>query len=809
MSGVEIIVGHSWKEDVRFIDSLRSRRPSETVLDLLELRDVIDIVVDGNNLTASIPEEAIFGLVADLCGEVLKLLDGEQTKGIVEFHHEPWEMALVPEGSSLLLSLYSVDRRQLVLCRDLKIGAAAFADALADAGEEMLTALLRVSDHFSAHGQVRELSQALARLRRQRRVRFPGVAEVESREGGERLASSSLASGLTVSFSFDGDDRALRGYRGEHVFDLHALLFGGQVRAELGEEEAVLAREYPFLTIVSLLDRCRQLFNQLEGHAHQPFVIGEALPRLGLEVHGEGSRWRVRGRDATTGEWSEVMVSPVECLDSLVSLGEVFLQEVLRVNPHLEVNQRFLDVADEAEKLRHWFSDLCEHNLYHDRPEAYLRELGDLKNAPVEEPEELSFPWPLSAVQALFPRRAWTMDTRGIDLSGLRCTPAGVVVPCAGELRCVKTETGRTRWTVPMRGDLRSSGTAQAGPLWMVRQPGGLAAVNGESGEVVGELSTEAWGGGEWTRLRGAAYYPTEEMVVVVGSGGETMAMAVGSGAVRSGAQEPLWEIGSSAPGRVHGVAVEGPLICVENDEGVVTALNPRTGEVVWRIRIPGSPVAKIESHQGRIYVVHHDPLRQASTVTSLYPFTGRTVWQVRLPGFCAGVPTFVDRWMMLPVERRGQITLAALDLEAVDPRVIWQIPLASAGVDRPTPVMASRLDGRWHGWIRTDRAEVTCFRLSDGEVRWQVMPADGNLLLYGAAPLRRLREALVNVSTTVDLRNLSTGELLHSLPAIEAPEFGAFAPPFSVILGETGPEEEDVDRLTCFDMSHFLAVVE
>lgn len=50
MGSVEIIVGHNWTEDVRYLHGLRDVRPAGTTLDLVEIRDIIDIVVDRKSV---------------------------------------------------------------------------------------------------------------------------------------------------------------------------------------------------------------------------------------------------------------------------------------------------------------------------------------------------------------------------------------------------------------------------------------------------------------------------------------------------------------------------------------------------------------------------------------------------------------------------------------------------------------------------------------------------------------------------------------------------------------------------------------
>lgn len=800
MSSVEIIVGHRWKDDVRYIDSLQGRRPADSGLDLLELRDIIDIVVDGANLTASIPEEAIFGLVGNLLASLVELIDETSRKAIVEFHHEPWELVLVPDGSMLQLSLYSIDRRRRVVVRDQAIDARAFIDAICEVAEQMLTDLLGVSERYSSDPQVRRISQALARLKRTPRVNFPprNGQQIDG-AGGPRLASTSTSDGLTLSFRFDGADAGLRSYRGEHVFDLHSLLFDGALQAEFGSQALVLAHQFPFLAITGLLHRTRQLFNQLESHANDPFVLDEPLPRLGFSVEGEGSHWLLRAEDAEHHTWHQCEVHPSDCLDALVSLAELFAQDMTRANPHLTVNQRYLDFEEEVQKLRRWHRDLCGNNLYHERPEDYLQRLGHLEPASAPAADPPDFPWPLSTVHTLFPHRSWTLRAGRIDFGSIALTPSSLLLATPGSIRCLTPQNGREQWRHEFDTDTAHDGAivVTGDHLISAAEGGVLHLLDRHGGELITTVDT----GQEDRTLVGAACYESQDLTVAARRSGEVCAFDPRTGAVQ-------WRT-STAPSELRQILFHGPLICVQSAEGVVSALNPASGETLWKIRTGGTSDRAVTIHQGRIYAVTHDPLHRGSTLYALYPFTGRTIWQLRLNGYACGPPSFVDHWMVLPVERRGQLTLVGIDLEAVDPRANWDLELSSAGVDRPTQISPVVLDGDWHGLVRTDRAELTCFCLADGEVRWRVIPATETLLLHGNLPLFQIRDAVINISERVDLRDVYTGRMLHTFDAIEAPEFGFLAPPFSLLFGEQAPGGEAADQLTAYSVDHFLALVD
>ena len=799
MSSVEIIVGDRWKEDVRYIDSLRPRRPADSSLDLLELRDIIDIVVDGTNLTASIPEEAIFGLVESMLAALVRLVDETSRKAIIEFHHEPWELVLLPDGDVLKLSLYSIDRRRCVVVRDRPVNARAFIDAICAVAEQMLTDLFGVSERFSSHRQVRHISQSLARLKRTPRIRFSAPYVTDMDGDGTHVASTSNAQGLTVGYRFDAADPGLLNYRGEHVFDLHALLFDGVLEAEFGAQSLVLAKHFPFLAICALMDRTRQLFNRLESHPDTPFALDDEWGGLNLSVHGNPKTWTLRARPGDDGEWWEHCLAPSACLDTLVSLAELFLNDLLRINPHLTVNQRFADMEEEAEKLRRWHHDLCGNNVYHERPEDYLRRLADVEPTARPQPGPAQFPWPLRSVHTLFPQRSWNLWSKRVDFASLTVTDTSLLAPTRSALRCLHPATGDEQWRYGFQHPLRHDRSmALGGDQIVVADPGGnLVVLDRNTGGLTARYQTES----SWKHLVGAAHYDSQDLMVVARHDGVIAAFELADASRR-------WRHGSG-PGKLESLLFHGPLVCAQSCEGVMTALNPCTGETVWKVRLGGTPEQAAAIHQGRIYAITHDPLHRGSTLYALYPFTGRTVWQLRLSGYASGPPSFVDQWMLLPLEKHGQLTMAGIDLEAVDPRINWQLELSSAGFDRPTPVSPVRLDGQWHGLVRTDRAELTCFRVCDGAVRWRVIPAKETLLLHGNLPLYRVRDAVVLVSETVDLRHVDTGELLHTFDVGTPPEFGFLTPAFNLILAGRATGDDDTDQITAYRIDHFLALVE
>jgi hypothetical protein len=139
---------------------------------------------------------------------------------------------------------------------------------------------------------------------------------------------------------------------------------------------------------------------------------------------------------------------------------------------------------------------------------------------------------------------------------------------------------------------------------------------------------------------------------------------------------------------------------------------------------------------------------------------------------------------------------------------VNWNLELSSAGLYQTTPVVEATIDEQRHGLVRTDRAETTCFRLVDGQIRWQNMPASETLLLYGNLPLIAVADAVLSINETIDLRALDDGALLHSFCAVDAPEFLLATDALRIVLGQQSSDTEEDDTLASLSLAHYLALL-
>ncbi len=798
MSSVEIIVGHRWRDDVRFLSELRAYRPLDTTVNLTEIRDIIDIVIDGKNITSSIAEESIFGVFGELLAALFKLVKGESQKAIVEFQCEPWELVLVPRSKELLVSVYSVDRHHRVVADNIAISARAFVDAVTDAAETMLNDLFRISERFANDGLVRRFSSQLTQIRKHRAELFANVPKSRAPVVCDRGASTSNASGVTLSYEFDGSGQYLREYCGEHAFDLHALLFSGRVQAEVDGQIVTLAENYPYLCMAAILGRARELLNYRETRQNI-FDCVEAMPYGNFDVHGRGNVWNVHiENEAMGGNALNYDVQPDDCIDSLVTLGELFVRDLLDLNPHLELNQRFVDLSDEVRSLRSWQQDLTGKNLYLETPEEYLRNLGHLEPAETPGVEAAFFPWPLEQVRALFPHVSWQYEASQIAFGESVALRDTLLIAGREGLVCLDRADGSSRWKYEWSEKPEQTVRfAMAGDLALVAENGlGLRLLDVQNGqELARNDELKRWGG-----LLGAAQFSNEAMVVLADLNGQVPGISSADGAL-------VWEH-SVGIGRYCGFAVSGPLVSVLSTEGSITTLNPLNGEVLWKVRAGGLPDVPLQYHQGRLYCFAHDMNHRAVTVQALFPFTGRTVWQLRVPGAVAGAPSFIDRWLILPMERAGKIVLIGIDIEATLPQASWEIELSSAGLYEPTLVESVVINGELCGLVKTDRGELTCFSLLDGEVRWRVMPTSEIQLLYRNLPIVVIGDSVLVAEEHLVIRNLEDGKLTHRFYGVDAAEFISVSGGLSIVIGEQGNHSDGLDRFTGINLKHFLGLV-
>jgi outer membrane protein assembly factor BamB len=109
---------------------------------------------------------------------------------------------------------------------------------------------------------------------------------------------------------------------------------------------------------------------------------------------------------------------------------------------------------------------------------------------------------------------------------------------------------------------------------------------------------------------------------------------------------------------------------------------------------------------------------------------------------------------------------------------------------------------------VKTDRGELTCFRLQDGEVVWRERVEVESGLLFRNIDMLVVRDSLLTKGDRLEIRALSDGSLLHTIDELSgALDFIMAVDNLDILVGSIGSEENS-DELICLALSHFLALV-
>lgn len=798
MGSVEIIVGHNWTEDVRYLHGLRDVRPAGTTLDLVEIRDIIDIVVDGRNITSNVAEESVFGVIGSLIESLVALVEGRSHKALVEFHCEPWELVVEPRNDEFEISLYSVGHQRQVIAHQIPIDRQTFLEAVVRAGRTMLDDLFCISQQFASDAFVQEFEQKLERLEdRDQTSAQPPTPETSPMPS--RQASTSSATGLTLRYSLDGGFRPLENYCGEHPFDMHALLAPGRVEAEVEGESVALSTDFPFLSVLALLDRTRELLSELETGEPGPFVCDSPLFHARFDVSAGDQLWRVTlGSSQTSDGTLEIELPRSECLDTILTLAEMLVEDFRDVNYRLELNHRLENLERDIRELRTWYEELSGANVYFDRAEAYLDEKAHVGPKETSQPAPASFPWPLGDTLRLFPKRRWEFRADQLFLTGIQTSERGLYIPTSDSLHAIDWRTGEELWE-DSEQKTASLTSFQLTPRYVLasQRGGTIAGLDAGGGDV--EFQTRLPGQRD-RLLLDAAEFPALDLIAVAEQRGRIAGIAP-----KDGELEWLFDPGH---GRFAGCVFVGPLIGALTHEGFFYGLDPSDGEVLWKVRTGGLAQLEPIAHAGRLFGFLHDSSNRQMTVQCVRPYTGRTDWQTRLEGNLVGRPAFADQWLFLPIDHRGRILLAGIDTRSEEREIAWRIPLDSSG-QAPSPPVTTTIEGRPHGLVQSDRFQITCFELESGEVRWRASSDERMWRNGGRTPLISLGDCILNVRESFEIRSIESGDVLHTLPQpFHAPEYLAATGELSIVVGEENTPGDIDDRIVGVDLNHFLAEV-
>jgi outer membrane protein assembly factor BamB len=552
-------------------------------------RDVLDVFIDGANVTAQLKETHGAFVLRDLALALAGLSRRPRSKATVRFYDEPWELCIERFGATACLSVYRASREPLVAIYDR---AVPFEDVVAAAREAADRVL---ADPDTSPSIALELESAAAQLRTlsldagedtdveggsltevpdpvavvvepDRDAPLSFGAEFAIREGGASARSFAARSARPTFADFDTVERS----------DLHALLFRGRVRAEIRGRAVDLGECHPVLVAERLLELAKRAFDAWErGLAlnERGEVVGVLL---GVRLAADGdlalSLGAARG-EARRAVHTFPALGVADVLEAALSFGRSLVRAILRRDRSQASNLRLgalrRALRESADALR---SASESDALVNASPEPYRACAAALDEARSGG---------AAATETAFRLRfapTWRAIVPGIDLRATYLCGDRMIVGATSEMWSLHRQTGRVLWRIDV-----PRGTS-------VVTPGGIARLSGDGHLCIYDFAT-----GEpvmRTRIvpRGGA--PVAGAVVHLPGLPRLMIVTEGEHhlvAVDLTTGEPRWRWswrGSRGSSRgAPRMKRAGRLVYFTCGDGALTALDVMTGAVVWRVR--------------------------------------------------------------------------------------------------------------------------------------------------------------------------------------------------------------------------------
>ena len=547
-----------------------------------EPKGVLDILLDGANVTANVRETHGAWVLRDLGLLLGELGSGARNKGTVRFYDEPWEMCVGRFGRTAYVSVYRAGDDPQITVYDRAVPFDDVVVGVRDAIDELLG-----SGQTSAIDEP-ELVKAAETLRRASSVDFADAGD----EPQTVFASVEPDHDAPISF---GADCTLRSGVGGGAFedsgsdliersDLHALLFKGRMRAQIRGRLLDLGDSRPLLVAERLVDVARRAFDAWERGLGLHVRSEAAGILVGVRVNAAGESALTLGSAQRSGpganrEIGEVHTFPalaaLDLLDAALTFGRSLVRAILRHDRAQASNLRLqplrLALREASESLRASNQSDAKENPTPEPYRAFAAAVDETRPRP---------PSILPAARLRYQAR-WRAIVPGIDLRATYLCGDRIVAGSATQMWALDRATGQVLW----RSET-SRGTSVVTPRGIARltPDGTIRVYDLGTGEVALRTRIVPRVGGP---VAGAVVHlPGLPKLIIVTEGAHHL-VAID---LTSGEPRWRWSWGSGSPGRGRGAGAPrikraGRLAYFTCGDAALTALDVMTGDVVWRIR--------------------------------------------------------------------------------------------------------------------------------------------------------------------------------------------------------------------------------
>jgi outer membrane protein assembly factor BamB len=650
-------------------------------------RGVLDLLVDGTNLTARVGAGLTLPFLRDLAHAVADLAAGRRSRATVPFYlqDDAWELGVVRDGRDALLSVFRTGGLPEVAVHERRIEGEALVGGVGDA--------LRDAIENEDEGSIADLvcaRDAMGPWLDGGDARPAAWTPLEPAPGGDVRFGGDLYLRTGAEEARGSAERA----------ELLPLLVRSRFRVTVRGRTRELGDSFAFLLAERLIDLAAEalscaaqgkpLFRRVDESDVRVIVRLDANGALGLTV-------RRRGDDGRNAGETFPGLAARDLADAAVAFGRSLGRALVRSDRGQIHNLRLSAFRSAVKSLASLLRPQGELlPRINEAPESYRAYAIASRKAtpPTVAPSRLRFS----------PR--WTAAVPGIDLGSTFLCGDRLVVGASRELHCLDRATGEVLWT---RGVPRGASVPTPAGLARMHADGTIAVHDYGSGEitVTARLSPRAGGA-----AAGAVVHAPGLPKMIVAAEGERHLSAIDlvTGEVR-------WRhtLSRGGPCRVRRA---GKLLTVAVGDAHLSALDVQTGEVVWRLCDPRPFSLSPTFDHDTLFAIAGDatlPRRERHRLLSVDAWSGASRFSVDLPALTssAGSPILAGETVAVPTRDDRGLGLAAFHRDGGD--LAWTLPPGTL----PAGTALLAVDDAI--FANTDRGELIAIDAATGEIRYRL----------------------------------------------------------------------------------------
>ncbi len=658
------------------------------------LHGVVDVLVDGTNVTARIGQDHALPLLRDLAYASADLACGRQKRSTLRFYdqRDAWALGLERVGEQVLITVFQGGATPKVAVHERAVQGDALVRGVLQAIDEVI----------GGPGASSPIGADLAAARRLLGVSAwsPAVAEDEPVEI-EVTAQTDGPITFSTVLRLRTQPAHASGAPEVERNDLHSLLVKAPFRYRVGEARRELSDTYPFLIAEALVREAAEVLEAWEAGRVLNHRVEAGGVFLTTRLTSDGALALSIGGPRTAGarRANTFPALPVTgFVESVVAFGRALVRPLVRHDraQHSNLRMRAFRGAlrDLADALR---EAVREDAKYNESPESY-RAFASATTGPATSSDA----WGGGRLRF---SPAWQATVPNIDLHSTFLFGERIVVGGAREMACIDRASGHVMWRTQVE---RGASIAAPSGVLRVAADGALSHYQIETGELTLTTKLAARTGG--MPAGAVVNAPGLPKLVVVSEGDRHItAVDLVSGEVR-------WRH-ALGRGRSFKVRRAGRLLVVSSAETTLSALDVASGETVWRVRDRQRFCRPATYDSNALFVVtgeNSSISRHSEVLHSLDPWTGVTRWKQELPASrrTLGAPLVAgDSVVVVTHDQRG-LGFVTYDRESAAQR--WAIDPGFA----PTTSAWLLIDGVLV--VNGEHGEVSAIDVRTGATRWR-----------------------------------------------------------------------------------------